>query len=65
MRAETASTIMDLFFKAGIFIFVFILFFLNLVAVSLSLQCNDGKNASFKLASALFAFFFLDKFVEK
>ena len=58
IEKETASTLTDLFFKAAIFIFVFILLFFNLVAVSLSLQCNEGRKLTFKLASAMFAFMF-------
>ena len=42
IEKETAATLTDLFFKAAIFVFVFILLFFNL-AVSLSLQCNEGK----------------------
>jgi len=56
IEKKTAASITNLFFKAGIF--VFIILFLNLLAVSLSLQCNEGRDLPFKLASALFAFMF-------
>lgn len=58
IEKETAATLTDLFFKAAIFVFVFILLFFNLVAVSLSLQCNEGRDLTFKIASAMFAFMF-------
>ena len=41
-----------------IFIFAFIIFLLNFVAVSISLQCNKESNIFYKMASGLFAFMF-------
>ena len=58
IEKETAASMTDLFFKAAIFVFVFILLFFNLLAVSLSLQCNEGRDMPFKIASAMFAFMF-------
>ena len=58
IEKETAASLTDLFFKAAIFVFVFILLFFNLLAVSLSLQCNEGRDIPFKIASAMFAFMF-------
>jgi len=41
-----------------IFIFAFIIFLLNFVAVSISLQCNKDKSYMVKVSSAMFAFMF-------
>ena len=41
-----------------IFIFAFIMFLLNFVAVSISLQCNKDKSYMVKISSAMFAFMF-------
>ena len=46
-------------FKRGlIFFFVFLIFSINLFAVSIALQCNAGKNILYRISSALFAFMF-------
>ena len=44
--------------RGFIFVFAFILFTINLTAVSISLQCNKNAGVMFKLSSALFAFMF-------
>lgn len=55
---RTASAIKDIGFKAFIFILVFGLFTCNMLAVSMSLQCNRNKDFRFKITSAIFAFMF-------
>jgi len=46
-------------FKRGlIFLFVFLIFSINLFSVSLALQCNAGKGIFYRISSALFAFMF-------
>lgn len=44
--------------RSLIFIFIFLLFTVNLVALSVSLQCNKGKTLLVKIASGTFAFMF-------
>ena len=58
VEARTASTIMDAFYKSFIYIFLFFLFTMNFLAVSLALQCNKHRSLLFKSSSALFAFMF-------
>lgn len=41
-----------------LYIFIVIMFVINLCAVSVALQLNRGKNAITKLFAAMFAFFF-------
>ena len=42
-----------------IFVFVFFLFTINLLAVSISFQCNKkAKSLAYRIGSAIFAFFF-------
>lgn len=46
-------------FKRGlIFLFVFVIFMSNFLALSISLQCNSDKNILWRLSSAIFAFMF-------
>lgn len=45
-------------YKSFIFTFVFLLFTINIIAVSISLQCNKNEGIFFKISSALFAFMF-------
>ena len=46
-------------FKRGlIFLFVFVIFMSNFLALSISLQCNSDKNIFWRLSSAIFAFMF-------
>ena len=42
--------------RAFIFILIFLLLSINLIALSVSLQCNSGENVFYKISSALFAF---------
>ena len=44
--------------RAFIFILIFILLSTNLMALSVSLQCNSGENVFYKIASGMFAFMF-------
>ena len=44
--------------RSLIFIFLFILLSTNLLALSVSLQCNKENNIFFKIASGMFAFMF-------
>jgi len=44
--------------RALLYIFLFILLSVNLIALSVSLQCNKESNIFYKLASGLFAFMF-------
>jgi hypothetical protein len=44
--------------RALIFILIFLLLSINLIALSVSLQCNSGENVFYKIASAMFAFMF-------
>jgi len=44
--------------RAFIFILIFLLLSSNLIALSVSLQCNSGENVFYKIASAMFAFMF-------
>ena len=44
--------------RALIFVFIFILFIINLIALSISLQCNHDQGIVMKIASGLFAFMF-------
>ena len=46
-------------FKRGlIFLFIFIIFTLNFLALSIALQCNSDKNIFYRFSSGLFAFMF-------
>jgi hypothetical protein len=44
--------------KYMIYISIFALFTSNLIAVSISIQCNRNKSIFLKIASAIYAFFF-------
>ena len=44
--------------RAFIFILIFLLLSINLIALSVSLQCNSGEHVFYKIASAMFAFMF-------
>jgi len=55
---RTSTVLRDIGFKTIIFTLVFILFTCNLLAVSISLQCNRSKDLRFKITSAIFAFMF-------
>lgn len=49
---------LDYIYNSFIFIFVFFLFTTNLIALSISLQCNRSQSIFYKLASGVFAFMF-------
>ena len=44
--------------KSFIYFGIFILFTINLIALSISLQCNQSRYIGFRIVSALFAFLF-------
>ena len=44
--------------RAFLFILIFLLLSINLIALSVSLQCNSAENIFYKIASAMFAFMF-------
>ena len=44
--------------RAFLFILIFLLLTVNLIALSVSLQCNSAENIFYKIASAMFAFMF-------
>ena len=44
--------------KYMLYIAIFALFTMNLVAVSISIQCNRNKSIFLKIISAIYAFFF-------
>jgi hypothetical protein len=44
--------------RALLYIFLFLLLTVNLIALSVSLQCNKESNIFYKMASGLFAFMF-------
>lgn len=55
---EILSTINKYIKKIFIYVLVFLLFTLNLIALSISLQCNRGRYFSYRVVSAIFAFLF-------
>jgi len=55
---KVGNVILDGFYKSLIFIFIFLMFVFNMMAVSISLQCNRDQGMLFKLSSSLFAFMF-------
>lgn len=56
--SDTLATLNTYIKKALIYVLVFILFTLNLIALSISLQCNRGRYLSYRIVSAIFAFLF-------
>jgi hypothetical protein len=58
LETRAMDVIKDVGFKSFLFVLVFALFTINMVAVSLALQCNRMRSLPFKLSSALFAFLF-------
>lgn len=44
--------------KSLIYLLVFIIFTFNLVALSISIQCTNGRYMTYRVASAFFAFLF-------
>jgi len=57
-ESKAGGALMDAFYKSFIYIFLFLLFTMNFLAVSLALQCNKHRSLLFKASSALFAFMF-------
>ena len=55
---ETSRFLMKNFEYSLIFVFTFIVFTMNFIAVSISLQCNQDKSLIVKISSAMFAFMF-------
>ena len=55
---ESLSNISKYVTRALIFILIFLLLSINLIALSVSLQCNSGENVFYKISSAMFAFMF-------
>jgi len=56
---STSTEIFTTYMKrAMLYIFLFVLLSVNLIALSVSLQCNKESNIFYKLASGLFAFMF-------
>jgi hypothetical protein len=54
----TKKYIYKYLFKFMIYLAIFALFTINLIAVTVSLSCNNEEGLPFKLLSALYAFFF-------
>ena len=51
--------IVSFYFKKSLLYFgIFLLFTINLIALSISLSCNQDRYFGFRLVSALFAFLF-------
>jgi lipopolysaccharide export LptBFGC system permease protein LptF len=51
-------TIWDFLTKFILYVAIFALFTMNLLAVSMSIQCNRNKSIFLKIVSAIYAFFF-------
>lgn len=58
IKKKVSGFVKDTYRKAMIFIMVFVLFTINLFALSLSLHCNINSTLMVRLSSALFAFMF-------
>lgn len=58
MEIQTTNFLKKNFEYSLIFIFTFIIFTMNFLALSISLQCNQDKSLTLKISSALFAFMF-------
>tara|TARA_B100000242_G_C42730964_1_gene341225 strand:- start:68 stop:424 length:357 start_codon:yes stop_codon:yes gene_type:complete len=58
LEQETSQFLMKNFEYSLIFVFTFIIFVMNFIAVSISLQCNQDKSLIVKISSAMFAFMF-------
>jgi hypothetical protein len=56
--SDLMTTLTFYFKKSLIYFGVFILFTINLIALSISLSCNQEKYIGFRIVSALFAFLF-------
>jgi len=58
MEEKVSGLLRKNFEYSLIFIFTFIVFVMNFIAVSISLQCNQDKSLMVKISSAMFAFMF-------
>ena len=58
MEEQTSAFLMKNFEYSLIFVFAFIVFVMNFISVSISLQCNQDKSLIVKISSAMFAFMF-------
>ena len=56
--SELLATINKYMKKALIYVLIFLLFTVNLIALSISLQCNQTKGLSYRIVSGIFAFLF-------
>jgi hypothetical membrane protein len=56
--SELLATINKYMKKAFIYILIFLLFTVNLIALSISMQCNQSKYLSYRIVSGIFAFLF-------
>ena len=56
--SDIMATVNTYIKKAFIYILIFLLFTVNLIALSISLQCNQGRYLSYRIVSAIFAFLF-------
>lgn len=55
---QTRNILLKNLNRGLIYVFIFIIFTVNIFAVSLALQCNADKNILFRISSAIFAFMF-------
>tara|TARA_Y100000816_G_C25642795_1_gene342155 strand:- start:15 stop:374 length:360 start_codon:yes stop_codon:yes gene_type:complete len=58
MEETVSNFLMKNFEYSLIFVFTFVVFVMNFIAVSISLQCNQDKSLVVKISSAMFAFMF-------
>jgi len=56
--SDILATINKYIKKAFIYVLIFLLFTVNLISLSISLQCNQGRYLSYRIVSAIFAFLF-------
>jgi lipopolysaccharide export LptBFGC system permease protein LptF len=57
-RPNEGYSVWKFFVKFTLYVAIFALFTMNLLAVSMSIQCNRNKAIFLKIASAIYAFFF-------
>lgn len=55
---KTVKYTMSYMYKSFIFVFIFVLFVVNLTALTISLQCNRSQDVFYKIGAGLFAFMF-------
>lgn len=56
--SKVGNSILDGIYKSIIFLFIFVMFLFNMMAVSIALQCNRDQGSLVKGSSVLFAFMF-------